>query len=189
MSEFYDTLTKILTTKQMSISSIARELKKNGYDQHRLILTGYLRALQETGFLEEIDVPPSKVYVAKNGMNRNIYSLLKEHLKDIDNSEKFEMGVFILTSVFHRPCFKHELELSGIEARRSDIIKESRDARLKEHRNSITRIKIPPEDPAYEISGDINRIQLRGSKVLINMLGDLIDLEGLKAKFQQTKLT
>ncbi|MDL5503493.1 MAG: hypothetical protein QSU88_09780, partial [Candidatus Methanoperedens sp.] len=65
MSEYYNILTKVMANKQMSISSIARELKKNGYDQHRLILTGYLRALHETGYAEELDIPPSKVYVLK----------------------------------------------------------------------------------------------------------------------------
>ncbi len=66
MSEqFYSILIEILAQKQLSISSIARELKKNGYDQHRLILTGYLRALHDMGYLEELDIPPSKVYFLK----------------------------------------------------------------------------------------------------------------------------
>ena len=129
MSEYYNILTKVMANKQMSISSIARELKKNGYDQHRLILTGYLRALHETGYVEEIDIPPSKVYVLKPGMKRDIYSIVKEHLKDIDISERLGIAVFILTSLFHRPSFKYELELLGIEARKTETIKESKDAR------------------------------------------------------------
>jgi len=188
MSEFYYTLLKILANKQMSISSIARELKKSGYDQHRLILTGYLRALDDTGYLEEIDIPPSKVYVLKPGMKRDVYNIVKEHLLDIDISERLEIAVFILTSLFHRPCFKFELELLGIEARKTETVKESKDARLKEHRTAVTRIKIPLEDPAYEMNGDSSDIQLRGNKVLIDIINDLIDLDGLKAKFQQTKL-
>jgi hypothetical protein len=188
MSEFYHNLLKILANKQMSISSIARELKKSGYDQHRLILTGYLRALDDTGYLEEIDIPPSKVYVLKPGMKRDVYTIVKEHLLDIDISERLEIGVFILTSLFHRPCFKFELELLGIEARKTETVKESKDARLKEHRNAVTRIKIPLDDPTFEMNGDSSDIQLRGNKVLIDIINDLIDLDGLKAKFQQTKL-
>ena len=187
MSEYYNILTKVMANKQMSISSIARELKKNGYDQHRLILTGYLRALHETGYMEEIDIPPSKVYVFKPGMKRDVYSIVKEHLKDIDISERLGIAVFILSSLFHRPCFKYELELLDIEARKTETVKESKDARLKEHRIAVTRITIPIDDPAFEINGETSDIQINGNRVLIDIIRDLIDLEGLKAKSQQTK--
>jgi len=188
MSEFYNILTKILANRQMSISSIARELKKSGYDQHRLIITGYLRALNDIGYLEEIDIPPSKVYIFKAGMKRDVYNIVKEHLGDIDISERLEIAVFILSSLFHRPCFRYELELLGIEGRKTENVRESKDARIKEHRTSVTRIKIPPDDPAFEMGGDYSNIQVRGNKVLIDIINDLLDLDGLKAKFQQTKL-
>jgi len=191
MSEYYHILTKIMANKQMSISSIARELKKNGYDQHRLILTGYLRALNDMGYMEEIDIPPSKVYIFKAGMKRDVYTILKEHLKDIDITERLEIAVFILSSLFHRPCFKYELELLGIEARKTETVRESKDARLKEHRTAVTRMKIPADDPAFELNGDHSdqsNVSIRGNKVLIDILNELIDLDGLKAKSQQMKL-
>jgi hypothetical protein len=191
MSDYYHVLTKIMVNKQMSISSIARELKKNGYDQHRLILTGYLRALHELGHLDEIDIPPSKVYIFKSGMKRDVYTILKDHLKDIDITERLEIAVFILSSLFHRPCFKYELELLGIEARKTETVRESKDARLKEHRTAVTRMKIPADDPAFELNGnhsDQSNVSTRGNKVLIEILNDLIDLDGLKAKSQQMKL-
>ncbi len=180
-----------MANNQMSISSIARELKKNGYDQHRLILTGYLRALHDMGHMDEIDIPPSKVYTFKAGMKRDVYTILKEHLKDIDISERLEIAVFILSSLFHRPCFKYELELLGIESRKTETVRESKDARLKEHRTAVTRMKIPADDPAFELNGDNsdqNNISIRGNKVLIEILNDMIDLDGLKAKSQQMKL-
>ncbi len=186
--QFYDILTGILMHKQLSISSIARELKKNGYDQHRLILTGYLRALRDMGFLDEIDIPPSKVYTLKAVMKRDIYSIIKEHLKDIDASYKLEVAVFILSSLFHRPCFNYELSLLGIEAQRTKTVKESKNLNLKEHRATVTRIKIPQDDPAFEISMDDSDVLLHGNEVLIDIINDLIDLDGLKAKYQQTKL-
>ena len=180
-----------MANKQMSISSIARELKKNGYDQHRLILTGYLRALHDMGHMEEIDIPPSKVYTFKAGMKRDVYTILKEHLQDIDITERLEIAVFILSSLFHRPCFKYELELLGIEARKTETVRESKDARLKEHRTAVTRIKIPADDPAFELNvnnNDESNVSIRGNKVLIDIINDLIDLDGLKAKSQQMKL-
>lgn len=191
MSEYYHILTKIMANRQMSISSIARELKKNGYDQHRLILTGYLRALHDVGHMEEIDIPPSKVYIFKADMKRDVYTILKEHLKDIDITERLEIAVFILSSLFHRPCFKYELESMGIEARKTETVRESKDIRLKEHRNAVTRLRIPSDDPAFELIGDHcdqSNVSIRGNKVLIDIINDLIDLDGLKAKSQQMKL-
>ncbi len=188
MSQFYNIITEMLAHQQMSISRIARELKKSGYDQHRLILTGYLRALYDTGFLEEIDIPPSKVYTLKAGLKKDIYGIIKEHLQDIDASERLEVAVYILTSLFHRPCFRYELGLLGIEAQRTKNVKESRDSRLKEHRAAVTRIKIPQDDPAFELSGDASHVPARGNEVLIEIINELIDLDGLKARYQQTKL-
>jgi hypothetical protein len=188
MSQFYNILEELLTQRQMSISSIARELKKNGYDHHRLILTGYLRALHDMGYLDEVDIPPSIVYTINANKKRDIYSLLKEHLKDIEATERLEVAVFVLSSLFHRPCFRHELELLGIEAQRTKTVKESKDARLKEHRAAVMRIKIPNDDPAFEINGDNSNALLKASEILIEIINELIDLEGLKAKFQQTKL-
>ncbi|VVB88243.1 Uncharacterised protein [uncultured archaeon] len=186
--QFYTILTEILAQKQMSISSIARELKKGGYDFHRLILTGYLRALHDTGYLEEIDIPPSKVYTFRAGVKRDVYSIIKEHLKGIDAPERFELAVFLLTSLFHRPCFKYELDLLGVESQKTKIVKESKDLRLKEHRNAVTRIKIPPDDPAYEIDENENSMLKPGNEILTDIINDLINLDGLKAKFQQTRL-
>jgi hypothetical protein len=189
MSQFYNILIEILSQKQMSISSIARELKKNGYDQHRLILTGYLRALHDIGYLDEIDIPPSIVYTFNANKKRDIYGMLKEYLKDIDVSERLEIAVFIISSLFHRPCFRYELGLLGIEGQKTKTVKESRDSRLKEHRASVTRIKIPNDDPAFEINGDPGNVIVKGNEILIEIINELIDLEGLKAKFQQTKLS
>ncbi|MBE0521411.1 MAG: hypothetical protein IBX39_04000 [Candidatus Methanoperedenaceae archaeon] len=185
--QFKDILIELLSRKQMSISSIARELKKNGYDQHRLILTGYLRALHDMGYLEEIEIPPSKVYIFKDSLKKDIYGIVKEHLKNFDESEKTEIAIYLLTSLFHRPCFKYEIELLGIEPRKTKNIKESKDPRLKEHREAVTRIKIPPDDPAFEIK-EIPTNTRRENELLVDIITDIIDLEGLKAKYQQTKL-
>jgi hypothetical protein len=185
--QFYDLLIELLSKKQMSISSIARELKKTGYDQHRLILTGYLRALNDMGYLEEIEIPPSKVYIFKEDLRKDIYRIVKEQLEGMDASDKMEAGVYILTSLFHRPCFKYELELLGIEPHKTKNIRESKDARLKEHREAVTRIKIPPDNPAFEIK-EIPTDTRRENELLIDIITDLIDLDGLKAKYQQTKL-
>jgi len=188
MAEFYNILTELLANKQMSISSIARELKKKGFDHHRLILTGYLRALHDRGLLDEIDIPPSKVYTFKPNIKKDIYNIVKEHLKNIEISERQEIAIFILTSLFHRPCFRYELGLLGIEAQKSRTVRESKDPFLKEHRTAVTRIKIPLDDPAYELGTVDNNVLLRGNEILIEIINELMDFDGLKAKSLQTKL-
>lgn len=105
----------------------------------------------------------------------------------MDISDRLEIAVFILSSLFRRPCFKYELGLLGIEAQKTKNVKESKDTHLKEHRNAVTRIKIPPDDPAFEI-GDDSKALVLGNEILINIINELIDLDGLRAKFQQTRL-
>ena len=53
---------ELLDGKQLSISGLSRELKAEGIEEHRLVLTGYLRALRDLELLEETEVPPSKIY-------------------------------------------------------------------------------------------------------------------------------
>ncbi|WP_338103170.1 hypothetical protein [Methanolapillus millepedarum] len=48
--------------RQLSISGITRELKKRGINEHRLIVTGYLRAMNDLNRLNEFDLSPSKIY-------------------------------------------------------------------------------------------------------------------------------
>ena len=55
-------LLELLEGRQLSISGLSRELKTEGIDEHRLILTVYLRALRDLKILEEIEVPSSKIY-------------------------------------------------------------------------------------------------------------------------------
>ncbi|WNY26704.1 hypothetical protein MsAm2_04770 [Methanolapillus ohkumae] len=54
--------------RQLSISGITRELKKRGIHEHRLIVTGYLRALNDLKRLNEFDLSPSKIYTLPSQM-------------------------------------------------------------------------------------------------------------------------
>ena len=51
--------------RQLSISGITRELKARSLNEHRLIVTGYLRALHDLDCLNEFDLSPSKIYTLK----------------------------------------------------------------------------------------------------------------------------
>lgn len=195
---------KILADKQLSISGITRELKAEGTEEHRLILTGYLRALRDLEILREIEVPPSKIYSlpeknASEDSPGDIYSLIKAHLTKIELDLRIPVGVYVISQLFERPCFREELRLIGITPihlkqylekppDKKEIVKESVDARLKEYRASVTRIKIPSLDPAYEVQEANMEVCRFASGVLMEIIKDKIDMEGLVPRIKQTKL-
>ena len=53
---------QILAAKDCTISGIHNALREQGIEVHRLILTGYLRAMKDLEILEEQEVKPSKLY-------------------------------------------------------------------------------------------------------------------------------
>jgi len=211
---------ELLADKQLSISGLTRELKAEGVDEHRLILTGYLRALRDLDVLQEIEVPPSKIYAmpesavesqaaelpasgaseasenAENSENsENIYLLIRTQLIKIDLDLRIPVGVHVISKLFERPCFRRELKLIGITSKhlvqyceKSAVISEASAAHLKKYRSEVTRIEIPPDDPAYEILENSEEISRSANEVLAGIIKHRIDLEGLVAKSKQTTL-
>lgn len=202
---------ELLADKQLSISGLTRELKAGGVDEHRLILTGYLRALRDLEVLQEIEVPPSKIYslpeavevphsadpaASEDGENsENIYSLVRAQLMKIDLDLRIPVGVHVLSKLFERPSFRKELKLIGITPKHLEqylekpgAVGEAFDTHLKKYRTDITRIEIPPEDPAYEIRENSEEISRFANEVLAGIVKHRIDLEGLVPKSKQTTL-
>mgnify|MGYP007085773687 CR=1 FL=1 len=220
-------LLKLLEGRQLSISGLSRELKAEGTDEHRLILTGYLRALRDLEILEEKDVPPSKIY-ALPGIDREItyeknkeltsekskelqplesepeeiYSIFRTQLLKIDLDLRIPVGVYVISRLFERPCFRRELKLIGITQKHLEhylekpgVIFEIPDSHLKKARADITKIEIPADDPAYEIKENRedlaklpNEVPRLATEVLAGLIKHRIDLEGLVAKSKQTTL-
>lgn len=191
MSEkFFNVIMNMLKGRQVSISGIARELKVEGYEVHRLIITGYLRALFDTGYLEEIDIPPSKVYTYnQKKQEKDIYRILEDRLREVDSEYRYPVAVFVLTSLFNRPCFKHELGLLGIAPKSTPYVKESTSEHINEYREGISRIEIPPADKAYEMKNKDPDIISKAAPVIFSILKDTVDLSGLRSKYHATKIS
>ncbi|MGM0770819.1 MAG: hypothetical protein ACQESU_04335 [Halobacteriota archaeon] len=198
--DLYTKIYRILEKKQLSISGISRQLKAEGFDEHRLILTGYLRALRDMNKLNEVEIPPSKIYVCVEGsetLDNNLYSLMAKHLHTLDPDARFPVAVCILFSIFERPVFKEELKIMGVndshirKHRRSLVtVKEITGKDIRDLRRSITRIKVPDSDPAYEVDSnsathDLNELK---NSVLIAITKDMSDLTGLVPKTKQVTL-
>ncbi|RXA20272.1 hypothetical protein EQO05_06260 [Methanosarcina sp. MSH10X1] len=206
-------LLELLEGRQLSISGLSRELKARGIDEHRLVLTGYLRALRDLEILEEREVPPSKIYSlpekAAEPMSEKsrgprspgfsdpeeIYSILRIQLLKINLDSRIPVGVYVVSRLFERPCFRRELKLIGITQKHLEqylekpgIVCEAQDAHLKKARTDITKIEIPADDPAYEMRESREEITRFANEVLAGLIKNRIDLEGLVAKSKQTTL-
>ncbi|WP_048143242.1 hypothetical protein [Methanosarcina horonobensis] len=206
-------LMQLLDGRQLSISGLTRELKAEGIEEHRLVLTGYLRALRDLELLEESEVPPSKIYAlsekskeplpekgrdlksADSSEPEDIYLIFRTQLLKIDLDFRIPVGVYVISRLFERPCFRRELKLVGITQKHLDqymekpgIVCEAPDSHLRKSRADITKIEIPSDDPAYEIRENREEITRLANDVLAGMIKHRIDLEGLVAKSKQTTL-
>lgn len=204
---------ELLEGRRLSISGLSRELKVIGIEEHRLVLTGYLRALRDLKILEEIEVPPSKIYALpekttellseKSKESRSpelsdpeeLYSILRAQLMKISLDFRIPVGVYVVSRLFERPCFRRELKLIGITQKHLEqylekpgMVCEAQDAYLKKARADITRIEIPPDDPAYEMRENREDVTKLANEVLAGFIKNRIDLEGLVAKSKQTTL-
>lgn len=189
MENLYLALKGLLEKQQLSISGISRELKAKGLEHHRLVLTGYLRALKDLGYVNETEIPPSKIYSFKSASKRDIYTLIGEKIIELHPEKKFPVSVYVLNKLFNRPCFKSELKMIGITPRETAGIIEIRDARIKKYRESIKQIAIPPDDPAYEAQKIDEQLMEESIEILAIIIRDILNLSGLYIKYQQTKLT
>lgn len=194
----YSKIFRLLDNQQLSISGITRDLKSEGIDEHRLIMTGYLRALRDLKKIDEIVVPPSKTYKLSDNVEKeedNIYSLIGHHLKDVPASKRIYVAIYVFSYLLERPIFRAELKSMGFHentimdaVQHGNPIKELPEKDIKILRNSITRISIPSVDPAYEITGKDNDNLRYVGIVLLPVLKALMNLEGLVPKTKQTKL-
>lgn len=81
-------LFELLEGRQLSISGLSRELKAGGIDEHRLILTGYLRALRDLNILEEFEVPPSKIYALPEKIKESLPEKIEESFPEKGKERK-----------------------------------------------------------------------------------------------------
>lgn len=195
----YEKIHEILDGKQLSISGITRELRNNGFNEHRLVLTGYLRALRDLDRLNEVEIPPSKVYSQMDNeeLFEDIYSLIAINLRDLDLDIRVPVGVFTMSALFRRPVFNCELNLAGLNQGNITkyletpdcIVGESTDKNLKKFRTDISKIEVPSSNIAYEVTANDEHVVKLANEMLLEMLKNVVDISGLVPKTKQTKLS
>jgi hypothetical protein len=134
-----------------SISKITRDLKTQGHDYHRLVVTGYLKALADLGVIKEKPIPPSKVYALVPNKSKNIYELLGAIVKTKNLGYKKEVLLCtqVLEALFKRPVFLSELNMCGYDEPQG-VRKISNEERA-ETKDILTNagLKVGPKEPAF----------------------------------------
>jgi len=179
---------EILKEDGKSISAISRELEKRGYDQHRLILTGYLRAMTDLNVLKEKEVPPAKIYVIAKGREQNVYEAVGEKVRQLyGEGEKSDKLILVLLSrLFHRAVFSDELSKAGVrtipghEASKEER-QEAKQALIK------SGFKVPDSLKAYMIEAP--ECDTDYAEALTRLLADLYNINYLVKETKQTRLT
>ncbi len=190
---------EILKGRQLSISGVTRELKDRGMDEHRLVMTGYLRALKDLNILNEVEIPPSKVYSiveTEQSDNEDIYSLIAEQIKHIEPFLMIPVATYVLSRTLDRPVFKEEFIRMGLSGKSlTDYIASVNcaisptDKNPKEYAAGITKIKIPLGEPAYEIKNVTEEIVKNSNCILFKIVRSSVDLGGLIPKTKSTSIT
>ncbi|AAT43402.1 hypothetical protein [Picrophilus oshimae] len=128
-------------SEEKSITGIQKSLEKKGLNIHRLVLTGYLRALTEMGMINEKEIKPAKIYSIIKRNDKDIYSMVGEVARMDDEEESGNNALLLLYSLFDRPVFMRELEKCNVSqprdyrivtsSYRSEYIKKLDEAGLK----------------------------------------------------------
>ena len=111
--EFHRIVIETLGKDGKSISSLAKDLEKMGFKHHRLIITGYLRALTDMNVLKERDIPPSKIYQPVKSLPDSIYEAVGKACRKV-SADPDDLILYTLSKLFKRPVFDTELKAAGV---------------------------------------------------------------------------
>jgi DNA-binding HxlR family transcriptional regulator len=139
---------------EKSISTLHRTLTEQGHKVHRLVLTGYLKAMEEMGVLSSREFPPSKVYSISVAGDKDIYETVMEiSMKPeiIPESQRSEIVLYFFQKLFKRPIFRSELARAGLTSPPESFAMDlPGDERLELKRTLAKRgVKLPMKEQAY----------------------------------------
>ena len=155
-SSFKNIIFQELEKGDKSISSLYRTLQNEGHKVHRLVLTGYLKAMEEIGILTSREFPPSKVYSISASAEKDIYETVGDICKNLDvkSDKKAEIAFYFFQRLFRRPVFQAELVRAGFDMDpEAFAVKVSSDDRLEVKKMLAKRsFKLPHGNPAFLIA-------------------------------------
>lgn len=110
-----DEIVSYLTAEEKSISGLQKSLEERGRNLHRLVLTGYLKAMVDIGILREKEIKPSRVYSVNSGGSRDIYDMVGLAIHRTGGSNPGDDALLVLNYLFNRPIFAREIERCNVE--------------------------------------------------------------------------
>ncbi len=182
-----DLVISYVKAEERSISSLTRQLHKDGYKFHRLFLAGYLKALTDVGLLREKNLPPSKVYTTSAYRGQNLYEAVGEQCRSAEEGERRQvrLAIAVLQRLFHRPVFLREIKECGFGTQ-IDALQASKEER-EETRKALLKIgiQIPTNEPAYYLQ---ERKDPTKESVLANVILQKFEATGLVQGTRQVSL-
>ncbi|MBX8636633.1 MAG: hypothetical protein KIS30_09820 [Thermoplasmata archaeon] len=144
-----------LRSEPVSISGLVRKLRSKGIIMHRLVLTGYLRALTDLGIVRERPIPPSKIFVPVSGRDPTIYEAISNACEEnrLDGRTSTAVAVYTLERLFHRPVFRRELQ--EMKLAETPELKLAPATVIAEARRILSKAgyRLPDNEPAYLVEG------------------------------------
>lgn len=172
--EFARMIIDCLGKEGKSISALSKDLEDRGVKIHRLIITGYLRALTDQGILREREIPPSKIYQPVKQVQESIYEAVSRSCRNLSNDAD-ELILYVLNRLFKRPIFESELRDAGVTRPIGRVasdhdINESRKVLKRAGNIGISQKAVFPDkqfpEKYYEVLADM-AIETRGSRHLV----------------------
>jgi hypothetical protein len=163
-----------LSREEKSISGLHKSLEDQGIVIHRLVLTGYLRALVDVGYLKEKEIKPSRIYSVLYSNHQDIYEIVGTASRIYDEESAGDNALRMLFFLFNRPLFLREMERCGVELPRN--YKRVTPQKRMEYIEKLGEagIKIPASNMMMEpLSSDSNAT----IKILREMINLSLDLK------------
>lgn len=171
----------------VSISGLVRRLKARGIDIHRLILTGYLKALTDTGVIREKAIPPSKIFTPVSPKETTIYEAISGACEEngLDKRHATAVAVYTLQKLFHRPVFRREIAAMGMTE--TPELKHAPAAVTAEARRILSKsgYRIPDSEPAFIAEGNYEK---DSSTILVSAVNAAYRLSHLALDTKQLTL-
>jgi hypothetical protein len=182
-----DHIFDILKNDGKSISALSKELGERGINLHRLILTGYLRALTDNNYLKEKDVPPSKVYILGKGKDKDVYEIVGDGARKISSGPDADLLIlYTLYRLFHRPIFFEELRRAGV--RDMPPVMQVSNEEKQDVKKFLQRAGIKILDVNLAYVHDDPNLSSKFEDLLSAILCDLLGFSNLIRETKQTKL-
>lgn len=147
-----DLVAEILRAGPRSISQVGKAFRERGIKLHRLAVAGYLKALADSGFLDEREIPPAKVYELKPSTSkRDLHASVAARARELTGGapEASRLYLAALHELLRRPIFASEFKRVGLEV--PNDAKESGTEERQAARRFLSRspLELPFNDPAH----------------------------------------